>query len=622
MALSLTYLGLVVLSLFLSNFLLVRAYRNYVDVATKWKNETNIDDTPPKMSFKMKILNSNVLLVILGPLLWLYLKVERKLEQLQTADENDRDKTLEMILAFCFGFLRKQNFEERRFPKWVPLPYKFGAVTTSALVIIFSILFSEKVLNKTLGLDPTGTNPTATVCTNENMDSKVDQIIDKFLDTTNFVSAMNQLQVTTMFLEALQNDTSLWGEPGHECDLNLFDPELRTKVQFQNSERYGREGGLSFFPGMCNAVQEKALEAVRSQTCSKEICNTGHIVDPDSIKAVNGKITGLDALQGQVDNVKNSLKDIKPTCDNCPNSIAGLGRLGTKAVFGGGIDFGLGVSGVDEAIEALDGIDVSDTIDITAATSKFEFKDEAFCKSYTVPCPDFSRYDELTQTLKDYSFEKLDKFSKAAVELTAPAVSYGRATVSEQYVNFVKTLIKQMEIAGFLYAGYTCLTLFFPSPLIIFKASILSNIRSIIFGARKYTFIASSLALWWGVQFFRSFKFVKYFEVYMKVFLQDPCVARQDYLAAIGGNYSTVCHSMLSAQSEWSNANKTIHDILHISEPMVSTCCGPYPYKNLNISIFTDNDSGHEAAMKEYGFDYDKSGGSFCRDVVGCKSNA
>jgi len=197
-------------------------------------------------------------------------------------------------------------------------------------------------------------------------------------------------------------------------------------------------------------------------------------------------------------------------------------------------------------------------------------------------------------------------------------VSYGRATVSEQYVNFVKTLIKQMEIAGFLFAGYTCLTLFFPSPLIIFKASILSNIRSIIFGARKYTFIASSLALWWGVQFFRSFKFVKYFEVYMKVFLQDPCVARQDYLAAIGGNYSTVCHSMLSAQSEWSNANKTIHDILHISEPMVSTCCGPYPYKNLNISIFTDNDSGHEAAMKEYGFDYDKSGGSFCRDVVGC----
>lgn len=50
---------------------------------------------------------------------------------------------------------------------------------------------------------------------------------------------------------------------------------------------------------------------------------------------------------------------------------------------------------------------------------------------------------------------------------------------------------------------------------------------------------------------------------------------------------------------------------------MVSTCCGPYPYENLDKSIFTNGDSAHTEIMSEYGFYYDSSGGGVCGDT-GC----
>ena len=501
MAVSLTYLALIILcdALFFGDFLIVSHIRYIVDTATK-----KHDESSPQPS-KIKLIIVGVLLGPIQLIGYLWREYGRKQGQprSQSMDENGQDN--KKVLAFMFGRLRKPKMEEHRFSNWTPLPYKFGAITTSIIIVFVSILFSDKVQSK-IGIDPLGANAASTLCTDNSMTLKVDQIMEKLLRGSNFASAMSQLQVTNLFLGAIQNDTALWGEPGYYCTLN---PPY-TKTDFQNSPEYGYGGdaGLQFFPGQCEAAQERALEAARSRQCQEEFCNTGSVVDPDSIVAINGDITGLDSLEGQIANAKNQLGNIKGECRGC--SWWGLFKdlIGVS-------DISVGVSGKKEAQEALNDIDLNG-IGLTDATAEYSYRDEAFCGSHTVACPDFSRYDALSEELKDANLVKLHKLKNATVDFAAQSTLEARSEVFEKYVDFVKLLLKQMEIASYIYAGYTCLTLLFPTPLILFRRSLKNQIRSFFFGAEQYTFVISSVALWWGVQYFRSFEYVKYFEIYMK----------------------------------------------------------------------------------------------------------
>ena len=280
MALSLTYLGLVVLcnSMFVSNYLLIRILRLSSDTTTLLHSEAESRDSLPRESGDSAPTHSS--------------------KTLSSAKEAG--------FAFCFGYLRKARLEERSFPNWKPIPYKLGATSTTVLIIMFSILFSEKVLNKTFGLDPAGTNPAGSVCTPDDIDEKIDGITERLIDNTNFHVASRQMYVTNKFLEALQNDTNLYGEDKFHCVNN---PPF-TKADFLNDAQFGKSKGQHFFPGMCTAAQEYALSAARTQTCSKEFCNTGEVVDQSSITAANGQITGLDDLGILgIDEAKNAIQN-------------------------------------------------------------------------------------------------------------------------------------------------------------------------------------------------------------------------------------------------------------------------------------------------------------------------
>ena len=139
------------------------------------------------------------------------------------------------------------------------------------------------------------------------------------------------------------------------------------------------------------------------------------------------------------------------------------------------------------------------------ATVAYGFKDMDFCDKHIVPCPDFSRYDELKDVVEDYTKEQLKKAYDATSEFAAPAIQEMNMVMDEGMTYMARLLIKQMEIASYLYVGYTCLTLFFPSPLVIFREHFLIALRQFVFGASKYTFILLCLAIWRGVQYFQIF---------------------------------------------------------------------------------------------------------------------
>jgi hypothetical protein len=566
MVLSITYLGLIVLAnaLLLSNYLIVRTMRLAIeakDKLTQLRESSSkflADDESGDDDFANTVFSNQVLLFCLGPFYLLYLGIKSCAPERKESYHEDNRFT-QATLAFCFGLTGKDTLEARPFKGWKPIPYKAGAFTTTILIILFSILFSEKALDQTFGLDPTGTGVNGGgMCTKGDIDDKLEGIRERLEDRTNFQAAKEQIEFTSQYRDALQNDTTLYGEEGFQC-TEAYEP--RSKEAFLADPQFGKAKGNKFFPGMCSAAQAYALDKARTETCTVNICRSGQVVDADSIEAQNG--------------------DVSVSCDNCDESFEnGVGFLGAS----------LGVSARPE-------LDLD--YEITAASATYGYKEMAFCEDHVEPCPDYSKYDELTDVLQDYSTVQLE----AAVEFAAPAIETVEVVVSETYTEIVEMLIWQLECLSYLYVGYQCLTLFFPSPLIIFRPNIRVMVVQFLFGARQMTFMLICLAVWWGARYFRTFELVANFEVWAKLIYQDPCVADRDYVQYIGGNISEICGAMVDMESNWKLDNRTIHNVLEMI-PLMNQCCSRLPYESLG-----DLMPGADAreTMESFGFEYSQS---------------
>mmetsp|Transcript_21912 Transcript_21912/g.36214 ORF Transcript_21912/g.36214 Transcript_21912/m.36214 type:complete len:140 (+) Transcript_21912:119-538(+) len=132
MASNITFMGLVLLSnsLFLSNYLFVRSARLTTDFFTKVRRLKS-QQTPEDTAEESPAANGNAL-VLSGA-----------------------------AMAFCFGIQKKEVHGLHRFIDWEPIRYHAGLISTSVLIILFAVLFSDPVLNGALGIDASGSNSTS-----------------------------------------------------------------------------------------------------------------------------------------------------------------------------------------------------------------------------------------------------------------------------------------------------------------------------------------------------------------------------------------------------------------------------------------------------------------------------
>jgi len=435
---------------------------------------------------------------------------------------------------------RVRRMEERPFPGYTPLPKKLGALMTATLIVLFEVLFSKEVLSSVFGVGSSLLVATQ-FCTAADSEEKVDDFKGKIIARSNYREAMRQTEMTSVLLDALQNDTTLYGEESYPC-MNA----PRTKAEFLDDHAFGRSGGTHFFPGQCEAAQAHALRAAREQTCRKEFCNIGRIVNESSIEAdtPDARITGLENVHVSKNNIATKIfsfgKSKKPV-------IKGLDQLGVE---------------VDEPVV------------------EYSFVDESFCGSHVVMCSDYSKYDELEEQLKDYA-----SVQAASVASWAEQRGYETPEVQvpeeETLIAVAQRLYSQLDVAGYVYVAYRCLPLLFPSPLVLFRPNLVVRLRRFLFGAQEALFVVFCLALWWTAEYFRTFDLLGTFVAYSRVFIQDPCVLQRDHARHIGGIFSVACADLVDWRSRWSNEMITIKDILHMV-PMMDTCCMRYPYREGN----------------------------------------
>jgi hypothetical protein len=499
---------------------------------------------------------------------YLYIRGQRKLTDARTQDRLDHDgepfrertelgvrnsfdwvgkcikRTCAMAMAFFCGYIGKETNSTMKFPRWDPIRYGVGKISTITLLVIIAGLFQKRSLYYWFGVKPSGVNIQQVLCTSKDSESKVANFTDILKTETKMDLARAQHDHTSAFFDALQKDTALYGTEGYECGL-----KPQTKEAFLATDGYGKESGVNYFPGYCEAAQGSALSHARNTTCTKQMCGGGEAITGANVEFTENRW-----------------------------ETAG-------AIFAG---------------EAPD------------AELEYTYGYKEFCEEVRVPCPDFSVADELDDVLQDYKLEQYKKAENATNGAEAITQSAIPAAVQQAGQEIAQKLLTQIDVASTAYVIYSCLSLLFPSPMFIFRPQYTVAVKRLLFGARKHVFIMVVLVMWWGATYVRSFKFDIYYKVYVQKLLQkSPCLGDPGFVMKVGRTFLELCDDLVNMESEWTIKSTAINQTLNLVD-MFRDCQCEFPFVHLEELMPTNRTGAEHLETVLFGRNHGDLCGSTC----------
>lgn len=170
--------------------------------------------------------------------------------------------------------------------------------------------------------------------------------------------------------------------------------------------------------------------------------------------------------------------------------------------------------------------------------------------------------------------------------------------LQDDSADLIKTVLRQIDIAGTLYSIYICVALFFPTPLILYRPSLIVQIKGLLFGAGKYTFIATVLIIWWGHTYARLLLQSPELNIYLKNFASDPCFLDGDFISKRYKIVQDACADLINFENEWGLAKIQIDQIKPEVAAFSESCNCHFPGNNL-LPLFGETMSN----SVEIGFD-------------------
>ena len=117
------------------------------------------------------------------------------------------------------------------------------------------------------------------------------------------------------------------------------------------------------------------------------------------------------------------------------------------------------------------------------------------CPSHTI---------EQEREVEDYRRTQLERSQELKDAQEEQEEQPDELNVDEQLKNsvgeIVDKLMYQIDVASAIYVGYVAISLFFPTPLKVFRPHYGPMVKGFLFGANKMLFIAIVLAIWWYVR--------------------------------------------------------------------------------------------------------------------------
>lgn len=146
-------------------------------------------------------------------------------------------------------------------------------------------------------------------------------------------------------------------------------------------------------------------------------------------------------------------------------------------------------------------------------------------------------------------------------------------------------ILQQIDIAGTVYAYYSALALFIPSPMDIFRLPLNVIIRRYVFGVQRPAFVLFVVCMWWGAEYFQKIFFAPEFRVYVSNIIRDPCFLDGDFIAERQKIINEVCDELIPLEPEFSTYAVTINHVLEEVEFFLKSCSCPFPTRQ-NLRAF------------------------------------
>jgi len=145
----------------------------------------------------------------------------------------------------------------------------------------------------------------------------------------------------------------------------------------------------------------------------------------------------------------------------------------------------------------------------------------------------------------------------------------------------MQQLFNQIDIAGSLYSIYVCIALFFPTPIVLFKPSIVVQAKQLLFGAGKYTFIATVLIIYWGYEHLGKLLWSPQVQIYLKNIVTDPCFLDSEFIGQRTAEVKETCADLIRMENKWGLIAVKINSISEVMD----TCSEPFQCQ-VNPDVF------------------------------------
>jgi len=144
----------------------------------------------------------------------------------------------------------------------------------------------------------------------------------------------------------------------------------------------------------------------------------------------------------------------------------------------------------------------------------------------SVACPRHS--DEEEGELQNYrvaQLERAEESRQAEMNQTRPVYEEDLPSTGTETA---QVILRQIGIAGTVYAFYSALGLFFPAPLNVFRMPLSVTVKRHVFGVKKMAFILVAVVLWWGIDYFQRFFLSPEFRVYATLAFSTRTLSMRD----------------------------------------------------------------------------------------------
>jgi len=150
--------------------------------------------------------------------------------------------------------------------------------------------------------------------------------------------------------------------------------------------------------------------------------------------------------------------------------------------------------------------------------------------------------------------------------------------LNQRSAAFVQRLLDQIDIAGSLYSIYVVITLFFPTPLILFRPPLAVRGKQLFCGIRKYTFISTLLILYWGYEYFFKLLALPEVQIFLKNLVTDPCFLDGDFIKDRTAIVRETCFDLITMENKFGLVDAKIIGAMDV----INECSIPFPCQGLN----------------------------------------